>query len=101
MLCESERLLGRFGRGICKQKRREDEKREWRCALVASNVFFFFFFCPEIFVKWRFGFQIGMKNLKIAILYTKFHLQEAKNIEDAINFFLNFHILRPSSSQMS
>jgi hypothetical protein len=33
---------------------------------------------PEIFVKWRFFFQIGMKNRKIAILYTKFPLQEAK-----------------------
>jgi hypothetical protein len=52
------------------RERREDEKREWRCALVASNVFFF----PEIFVKWRFVFQIGMKNLKIALLYIKFPL---------------------------
>ncbi len=77
MLCESERLLGRFGRVICKQKRREDEKREWRCALVASN-FLLLFFSPEIFVKWRYYFQIGMKNRKIAILYTKFPLQEAK-----------------------
>jgi len=28
VLCESERLLGRFGRVICKQKRREEKRRE-------------------------------------------------------------------------
>lgn len=49
VLCESERLLGRFGRGICKQKRRE-EKREEKMRRGSGGVhlllamFFFFSF---------------------------------------------------------
>ncbi len=69
------------------EKRREEKMRRGSGGVHLLLAMFFFFVFPEIFVKWRFVFQIGMKNLKIAILYTEFPLQEAKNIEEAIHFF--------------
>jgi hypothetical protein len=48
--------------GVFVSTREEKMRRGSGGVHLLLAMFFLFFFSPEIFVKWRFVFQIGMKN---------------------------------------